>query len=70
MGHVEPEPASSCNQDRLSMERFGHQPSHKIIYLQFFLPARCAGVKMEQKLKEGATPDTPNNGVLHLQIGA
>jgi hypothetical protein len=37
-----------------------HHLSVKSVWVQFVLPTRCAGIKMEQKSKEGATSDWPN----------
>ena len=54
MREIELEMASFCNQARLLMEGLGQQPSHKTFDLQFVLPTRCAGVKLEQKWKEMA----------------
>ena len=56
MGDIEPELAISCIQKRFPMEKLVYQPSHKTLDPQFLLPTRCAGVKMEQKLRE-----RPNN---------
>ena len=39
------------------METLGHQSSHNILDLPFVLPTRCAGVKMEIKLKKWSTND-------------
>jgi len=44
--------AISYNKTRLPIERLGHQTSYKTFYLQFFLPMRSAGTKMEHKLME------------------
>jgi hypothetical protein len=49
---MEPEIATSYNQARLTIEKWGQQPIHKTIDPQFSLPARFAGIKMEQKLRE------------------
>jgi hypothetical protein len=55
MGDMETEAAISCYHTRFAIEVLGHC-SHKNFNLQFVLPIRCAGVKMEQKLRE-----RPNN---------
>jgi hypothetical protein len=60
MEDTDPEPAISCNQKRLPMEGLWHQPSHRTLDPQFVLPIRCAGVKMEQKLREWTTNNWPS----------
>jgi hypothetical protein len=42
------------------MERKRHHPTYKTFKLKFALPARWAGIKMEQRLKEKPTNDWPN----------
>jgi hypothetical protein len=56
MGNMKPEMSISCNQERFSMEGMGHQSYYKNFILQLLLPTRCAGVKLEQILREW-----PNN---------
>ena len=58
IGDMEPEPGISYKVP--SVEELEHQPSHKIFSLQFFLPTRCAGVKMEQKVREWPINDWSN----------
>jgi hypothetical protein len=43
MEDTEPEPAIFCNQAKFPMVRLGHQQSHRAVYKQTALPARCAG---------------------------
>jgi hypothetical protein len=50
MGNMESETVMFCNQARLPKEGLGYHPSHKTFDLQFVLPTRGAGLKMEQKL--------------------
>ena len=57
MGVVKPETAISCNQARLPIEALRPQANHKTINPQFVLSTRCAGIKIEQKLRE-----EPSNG--------
>jgi hypothetical protein len=52
MGDMKPELAISYNHPTLLVEGLGHQPSHKTLNLQFVLPARCAGVKVVEKVWE------------------
>jgi hypothetical protein len=52
---MELEPTFCSSQARLLMEELGQQPSHKTFDLEFFLPTRCAGVKVVQKLWEWPT---------------
>jgi hypothetical protein len=49
---MKPETATSFNQARLPVEGLGHKSPNKAFDPQFFLPARCAGIKMEQKWRE------------------
>jgi hypothetical protein len=49
---IEIEVATSCTQAGLPSEGGVHQPIHKPFNLKFVLPTRCAGIKMEQKLRE------------------
>ena len=51
-GNMEPEVVTSYSQIRLQMEGGGHQFTHKSFDSKFVLPTRCAGIKMEQRLKE------------------
>lgn len=62
---MEPEMATYCNSKRLPMEVWGHQNSHKILHPQVKQPQKlrptgCAGIKLEQKLRERPTNDWYN----------
>jgi hypothetical protein len=45
---------------KVSVDREGPKPTHKIFDLKFVLPARCEGIKMEQRLREKPNNDCPN----------
>lgn len=46
-----------CNYVRVPEVGLGHQPSHKIIHLTLFLPARCSRVRVGKNLREKPTHD-------------
>jgi hypothetical protein len=60
MGNMKPEMSISCSQARFSMEGMGHLSYYKNFILQFLMPTRCAGVKLEQILREWPTYDWTN----------
>jgi hypothetical protein len=57
---MEPEVATSFSQAGLALEGGEHQPSHKTFDTKFALLTSCAGIKMEQRLKEWSTYDWIN----------
>lgn len=57
---MEPEVAISSNQVRLPVEGGRHQPTHKTIDPNFFLPPRSVRIKMEQRLSLWPTNGFPN----------
>ena len=59
-GDRETEVETTCSQAGLPEEGEGHQPTHKTLDLKFVLPTRCAGIKIEQRLREWPTNDWPN----------
>jgi hypothetical protein len=44
--------AMSCSKAGLQKEEEGHQSTHKTFNPKFVLPTKCAGIKMEQRLRE------------------
>jgi hypothetical protein len=58
----ETEVATSCSQAGLLVEGGGLQSNHKTLNPKFVLPTRCAGIKMEQRMREW-----PAIGWLHLR---
>jgi len=60
MGDMEPEILIFYNQQRLLVEGLGHQPRPKTFDPQYILPTRCAGLKIEQKLRDWLIKDWPN----------
>jgi hypothetical protein len=55
MGDIEPVLPISGNQSRLPMTDSELQSTQKTFDLQFILPTRYAGIKIEQKLREKPT---------------
>ena len=55
MGNMKPE--MSISWTKFSMEGMGHQSYYKNFIVQFLLPTRFAGVKLEQILREWPTND-------------
>jgi hypothetical protein len=51
---------TSCSQAGLPVQGKEHQDIHKTFDSKFVLPTRCAGTKMEQRLREWPTNDWPN----------
>jgi hypothetical protein len=50
---METEVATSCIQAGLPVEGRGHQPTHKTFFNpKFVLLTKCAGIKIEQRLRE------------------
>ena len=62
MRYRETEVATFCRQAGLPVKRVGLQYNHKTLNPKFVLPTRCAGIKMEQRLREW-----PANDWLHLR---
>ena len=50
--NMESEVATSCSQAGLPVEGGGYQPTHKTYNPKFALPAKCARIEMEQRLRE------------------
>lgn len=47
-GDIETEVVTTLNQAELSVERGGHQSTHKTFYPKLVLPGGCAGINMRQ----------------------
>ena len=54
------EVVTSCSQVGLSVDGGRHQPTHKPFDPKSVLTTRCAGIKMEQRLRGWPTNDWPN----------
>ena len=52
VGNMETEVVTSYNQEGLSVEWREHQLTHRTFNLKFILSTRCAGLKLEQNLKD------------------
>jgi hypothetical protein len=61
VGDIETEVATSCIQSELPEEEVGYQSTHKTLNPKFVQPTRCAGIKMERRLKEKPINDWPNS---------
>ena len=49
--HMETNMVTSCSQVGLPVEGGDYQPTYKTFNPKFALPTRCAGIKMEQRLR-------------------
>ena len=65
VGGIESEIVTFCSQAGLSVERGGYQPTHKTFNPKFVLATRCAGIKIEKRLKKWPTNDWPSLRPLH-----
>ena len=57
---METDIATSYIQAGLPVVGQGHQLTHKTSNPKFVLPTRCAGIKIEQRLREVTTSDCPS----------
>ena len=52
--------ATFCSQMGFAVKDRQHQATHKIFYPKLAQPIKCAGLKMEQRLREWPIIDWPN----------